>query len=153
MWAESILAFQGEHRFLSNFWPCRIVHDGVVYPTAEHLYQAMKTDDVGSRILISKLPTPGKAKRAGLSVFPRKDWNEVRLAVMHEVVTAKFSQNTDLGDLLIATGDAELIEGNSWGDRFWGKVDGQDRHLEGLIGQNWLGHILMITRSRLILVS
>jgi len=42
---EAITSFQGEYRFLSNFWPCHIVRDGLVYPSLEHAYAASKTDD------------------------------------------------------------------------------------------------------------
>lgn len=153
--SKSILAFQDEYRFLSNFWPCDVRIGGLMYPSAEHAYQAQKTTDLHERMFIAQnLKSPGQAKRygGGTIIQIRPDWDAVRLAVMHEVVTAKFTQNPDLAKLLVATGDRELIEGNSWGDRFWGKVDGQDRSLSGMLfGENWLGRILMITRSRIVL--
>ena len=46
--------------------------------------------------------------------------------------------------MLIATGDAVLIEGNTWGDRFWGMV----RNDSGMwVGENWLGRLLTLQRS------
>lgn len=54
---------------------------------------------------------------------------------------SKFLQNPDLRDALIATGDAVLEEGNSWGDIYWGKVNGR--------GTNMLGQILMDIREKL----
>jgi hypothetical protein len=50
-----------------------------------------------------------------------------------------------LKQLLLATGDKELIEGNTWGDTFWGVCNG--------IGQNHLGKILMAKRTELKLFS
>lgn len=44
-------------------------------------------------------------------------------------------------DQLLATGGVELIEGNDWGDAFWGVCGGY--------GQNWLGVLLMLVRSEL----
>lgn len=38
-------------------------------------------------------------------------------------------------------GDAELIEGNTWGDRIWGVCDG--------VGENRLGKILMRVRAEM----
>lgn len=62
-------------------------------------------------------------------------------ANQNEICKAKFSQNPDLADKLVATKDAELIEGNTWGDRIWGVCDG--------IGENRLGKILMRVRAEM----
>ena len=42
---EVINEFQGKYRFLSNFYPCDIVYEGIQYPSTEHAYQAAKTLD------------------------------------------------------------------------------------------------------------
>ena len=62
---------------------------------------------------------------------------------MYEVVLAKLSQNEFLKQKLIATGCEWLEEGNTWGDRTWGTVNG--------VGQNLLGHVLMTVWSVLML--
>lgn len=130
--------FTGEYRWLSNFYPAEILYDGLTYPTSEHAYQAAKTLDVKKRQYIANLPSPGKAKRAGQLVVLRADWEQVKIAVMREIVRAKFSQHPDLRFKLVQTGDEELVEGNTWGDRFWGVCNGS--------GQNQLGKILMEVR-------
>lgn len=79
----------------------------------------------------------------GRRVKLRPDWEQVKTAVMEEVVRAKFTQNPDLAALLLSTGDAELIEGNTWGDTCWG-VD-----LRTGRGENRLGRILMKVRAEL----
>lgn len=80
-------------------------------------------------------------KRLGRRVKLRPDWESIKDQVMYEVCKAKFSQNTDLRDKLVATGDAELVEGNTWGDKIWGICNGQ--------GENRLGKILMKVRTEL----
>lgn len=71
----------------------------------------------------------------------RSDWEEVKDKVMYEIVLAKFTQNPDLKEKLLATGDEYLEEGNTWGDTIWGTVDG--------VGENRLGKILMRVRDEL----
>tara|TARA_Y100000034_G_C6567824_1_gene245972 strand:- start:117 stop:422 length:306 start_codon:yes stop_codon:yes gene_type:complete len=82
-----------------------------------------------------------EARKLGRRVRLRSDWHEVRLSIMKEIVHAKFTQNEDLRERLLDTGDNELIEGNTWGDSFWGVCRGK--------GQNHLGNILMAIREKL----
>ena len=70
----------------------------------------------------------------------RSDWEDVKFDVMKEIVILKFI-NPNLKEKLLATKDAELIEGNTWNDRCWGVCDG--------VGQNNLGRILMEVRELL----
>ena len=51
-----IAEFEGEYFFLSNFSPHPVRIDGVEYPTAEHAFQALKTD---SKENASKFAVPG----------------------------------------------------------------------------------------------
>lgn len=134
-------SFHGEYRFLSNFYPCEIEMDGIVYPSSEHAYQAAKTDDVGERRKISKMKSAGEAKRAGKLIKLRRDWRSVSLNIMYNLLVQKFdkNKNPDLYTLLKQTGDQKLVEGNTWGDTFWGVCDG--------VGENWLGKLLMKVRD------
>jgi len=136
--------FQGEYRFLSNFWPARVNYGGIDFPTVEHAYQAAKTDDQKARLEIAKARTPGVAKRLGKRVTMRHNWDSIKLKVMSVLVTQKFTSNPLLKKLLLDTGDAELIEGNDWNDTFWGICRGK--------GSNHLGKILMSVRESLRLV-
>ena len=133
--------FQGEFRFLSNFYPSLLTHDGIKYPTVEHAYQAAKTLDFAKRWEISQLDTPGKAKRAGKQVVLRPDWNDIRGRVMGELIVLKFTFNLELRKKLLATEHAQLTEGNTWGDTYWGICKGK--------GENVLGQILMMVRGLL----
>lgn len=133
--------FQGEYRFLSNFWPAPCEFEGVRYPSSEHAYQAAKTLDTVERSRIAALSTPSEAKKAGRALALRADWETVKFDVMRACVRSKFALNPDLAEKLLATGDALLEEGNTWGDRTWGVVDG--------VGENRLGRILMDVRGEL----
>lgn len=140
---NKITSFSGEHRFLSNFWPISVVFEDKVYPSTEHAYQASKTTDENLREQIRKMKTPGDAKNFGQQLEKRPDWNDaMRIAHMTILVEIKFSmRNLELAKKLLETKDAELIEGNTWGDTFFGVYNG--------IGENHLGRILMATREKL----
>lgn len=127
----------------SNFYRCSIKLDGKTWPTTEHYFQAKKFHDDALQKQIRKAGTPAIAAEMGRSRSNplRKDWESVKDNVMREAVRAKFSQNSDLKELLLNTGDAKLIE-HTEKDNYWG--DGGDGS-----GKNMLGTILMEVRKEL----
>lgn len=139
-----IAGFQGTYRWLSNFWPAPVVYEGVLYPTTEHAYQAAKTEDTTARLRIAQLLNPGDAKRAGRSLRMRPDWDNVKRAVMLDLLRQKFAVEP-LRSKLLATEPHELFELNTWGDTFWGVVQRAD----GFYGLNVLGNLLMQIRKEL----
>lgn len=138
--SKRIESFSGEHRFLSNFYklPQPIEWEGLFYPSTEHAFQAAKTLDPIQRSRIQAASTPGEAKRLGRSVTLRHGWDDMRVFVMDSLLWLKFSHPI-LRRWLLETGDAELVEGNTWGDTFWGVCKGR--------GQNHLGKGLMRIRD------
>jgi len=130
--------FNGGFAFLSNFSLSPIVVDRIKYPTVEHAFQASKTLVRQERQVIAYAATPGQAKKMGRRLNLRSDWAEVKVDVMWELVREKF-RDSKLKAKLLATGCEELIEGNTWGDTFWGVHQG--------VGQNQLGKILMEVRA------
>ena len=92
------------------------------------------------KLKIAKATKPAKAKKIGRQVNLRKDWEDIKLQVMEKALRLKF-QNPDLRKKLITTGDEELVEGNPWGDRYWGVCNGS--------GKNKLGKLLMKIRKEL----
>ena len=154
-------SFRNEYDFLSNFHLGSLVTLwGVNFSTSEHAFQWAKTHDPKEKetVLFTlhqyndhdavAIPTtPGQAKRAGAEVTKRPDWDEVVLDIMYEVLMAKFTQNWDLRQKLLDTGEALLIEGNTWCDNFWGeckcpKCEKKEKH-------NYLGKLLMRLRTEL----
>ena len=140
--------FRGENFFLSNFYMLPITYEGMEFPSTEHAFQAAKDLDPIIRLRIAKLPRPGQAKRAGgrskeSIVTLREDWETIRVQVMEDVLRLKFA-DLELREKLLNTGNAELIEGNTWGDCEWGMVKTPDGQW---VGKNMLGKLLMKLRS------
>jgi len=140
--------FEGEFRFLSNFYPCSVTIGGIRYPSAEHAYQASKTLEFAIRNRIAALPSPGEAKRYGRRIELRPDWERAKKPVMLVVVLSKFTQNPLLGAQLADTADMEdplLTEGNHWHDNYWGSCSCPRCALQP--GLNYLGRVLMAVRD------
>lgn len=139
--AKVIGPFRGEHRWLSNFWPVQVEYEGMIFPSVEHAYQAAKCARLEDRETIRRAPSPAEAKRYGRKVQIRPGWDTMKLQVMEELLRQKFRPGSDLAKKLVATGNAELVEINTWGDTFWGVYNDT--------GQNWLGRLLMKIREEL----
>ena len=148
--------FEGRWRFLSNFYPCKIEHQGITYPSVENFYVAMKVNDQqlingvyftpgDFREMIANISNPSEVKKLGSKIKLRTGWDEKKLKVMNWGVREKF-KNEELAQLLIDTDGHELIEGTWWHDKFWGicictKCANK--------GENHLGKILMKVREEL----
>src|SRR4051812_3493915 len=130
---DRIERFSGDYRFLSNFYPAKVDLDGVSFSSVEHAYQAAKTLDLGERRKVRNCVTAGEAKKMGQNVQLRPNWDGLKLQVMLDLLRQKFAK-PPLREELLATGEAELVEGNTWGDRYWGVVNG--------VGKNHLGTLL-----------
>ena len=118
---NEINSFKGAYAFLSNFYPCEIHFEGAIYPSVEHAYQASKTVVYAEKENIRLARGPGIAKQRGKTVTLRKEWDDpqFRIDTMRGLLQEKFS-DPPLVNMLLTTGDEELIEGNWWGDKFWG---------------------------------
>jgi len=141
---DQITSITGDHAFLSNFFPHAVTIDGDIYPTSEHAFQALKTDDPAEREKVRLAKTPASAKSLGKRVTLREDWDTLRFEVMERLVRANFA-DADLAAKLLATGERELIEGNTWRDTTWGCVRGKDGEWKG---RNELEKILMEVRAK-----
>lgn len=133
--------FRNDYFFLSNFYPSIMTFDGIGFTTAEHAYQAAKTNSLEWKHKIVVAETPAKAKQLGKKAPINPLWGDIRVGVMYLILKAKFKQNPNLAELLKDTGDSVLIEGNWWGDTFWGECNYR--------GENWLGKLLMQVREEL----
>ena len=140
---NSITNFHEEgYAFLSNFYEAPVTYGGLTYGSAEAAFQAQKCMTREERVPFTEA-RPGKSKGMGRRVKLRPDWEQVKVGLMEEIVRAKFTQHPELATKLLATGEKRLVEGNTWGDTFWG-VD-----LRSGRGENHLGVILMQVRAEL----
>lgn len=133
-----ISEFRGEYAFLSNMYTCNITYKGLTFTSSEAAFHSQKCLDRSEDF--TKL-NPVAAKKLGKKVNLRGDWEDVKYSIMKEIVEQKFLQNNHLKHKLLQTGDAELIEGNTWNDTYWGMCRGK--------GKNNLGKILMEVREKL----
>src|SRR5262249_30284510 len=116
---------------------------GKTWPTREHDFQAQKFAGTPDEEEVRQATSPMIAARMGRRRKRplRKDWEAVKDAVMHEAVLAKFTQHADLREILLATGDAKIVE-HTENDAYWGHGgDGS--------GKYRLGQILMRVREEL----
>lgn len=137
---KPINGFQDEYRWLSNFYPAPITVIGISYLNTEAAYQASKTLDLDVRAKFSTM-SAGQSKSQGKKLTLRPDWDIAKLECMELCLRAKFGTHHDLAQNLIATGQRELIEFNTWGDSFWGVTK--------YGGKNILGKLLMNIREDL----
>lgn len=115
------------------------------WPTVEHAFQAAKAITDRDFLKVYKADKPRDARRIGRSITLRKDWEQIKIGIMTELVWCKFEQNPELLNKLLNTGSAKLIEGNWWHDNFFG-----DCFCESCInidGKNMLGYILTTIRK------
>lgn len=137
---KSIDRFDGKFDWLSNFFPCKVEFEGLTFDNSEAAFQAAKCLNPIEKTKFVGLAA-GKSKRLGKKVQLRPDWEDVKIDVMRQVLKAKFGQNKDLAEKLIATGNAQITEQNGWGDSWWGVCRG--------VGHNHLGKLLMELRDNL----
>lgn len=135
---KTISEFKDKYFFLSNFYNCDVEYKGYIFKNNEAAFQAMKCPE---RIQEFVNLNPSEAKRLGRKVKLREDWESVKERIMYEICFEKFSKNDKLKNMLIQTNDYYLIEGNWWGDTYWGVCKG--------VGKNKLGKILMKIRDDL----
>lgn len=144
---NEITTFRGEYQFLSNFYPCNINYDGLMFTSVEAAFQSAKCAEREDRLQFQHLD-PVKAKKLGRRVRLRSDWEQVKLPILKDLVSQKFTNNPELAAGLLATGGALLAEGNTWHDNYYG--DCTCDRCRDIPGGNHLGMILMELRGALL---
>ena len=139
----AIMSFRGEYSFLSNFYEGKVfTYKGLKFNNTEAPFHAEKC---WSRAKEFEMIRPLQSKRLGRRVLMRRDWEQIKDRVMYDVCYAKFTQDPVLKAKLLATGNRELVEGNTHGDRCWGMTCSNGVW----IGENRLGKVLMKLREDL----
>ena len=138
-----IYLFKNEHKWLSNFEPCEIELHGNIYQSVESAYQSEKSNNENwKRFCLNN--SSRDVKIASKKIKIRKDWNDVKLRIMENLLKQKFSKEP-FKKLLLQTGDENIVEGNYWNDVEWGV----DLTRSPNIGENHLGRIIMKIRDNL----
>jgi ribA/ribD-fused uncharacterized protein len=137
---NNIKGFYEEYAFLDNFFACKVVFEGDLYPSSENAFQAAKA------MWCDRPPFTTcdafKAKALGQRVAMDLDeWERKKKQVMRKVLWDKFTRNSELKEKLLATGEKYLEETNWHGDVYWGVCGGY--------GENNLGKLLMEIRTNL----
>lgn len=148
-----VRGFFGPYRFLSNFHLAEVVFEGDIYISSEHAYQSAKEPD-RERRKVYQMPGCSCRDARQLGNVPplkRSNWHEIKFEIMTQILCYKFSpdHHPDLVEKLLATGDALLVETNSWHDNSFGDCECGKRESCKVPGQNQLGKILMQIRSAL----
>lgn len=152
--SKLVFGFFEQYRYLSNFHLCKVMWDGVEWPSSEHAYMAAKCANTSFNVFGEKIYSANTnrqlaeascsfIKKWGQEVVLRPDWEDVKVEIMTSILYSKFLENEELRERLVATGERKLIEANSWGDAYWGYDVRRD------CGMNMLGEILMTVRSQL----
>lgn len=138
-----IREFKNEFRWLSNFYPVKIILDGVQFQSIEHAYMSQKSDDIKWKNFCSNYNSKaGDVKKQSRTIKLKSNWDEIKLEVMKECIRQKFSQEP-FRTKLLKTGNEHIQEGNMWNDKFWGVC------LKTNKGENNLGKLIMDIRTSL----
>ena len=141
----------------SQWHPASFAVDGVAYGCAEQFMMAEKARLFGDQetlrqILASDSPREHKALGRGVRGFDESRWTRACRDIVYRGSLAKFSQNADLKELLLATGSKTLVEASP-SDRIWGiglaAEDPRATDRSAWRGKNWLGEALMRVRAEL----
>lgn len=136
-WPERLDTF-----VLRNEYPASITVASQQYPSVVHGYWAMSTADLLDHDQIRDAPTAREAREIGGQAVRRPGWPVTRVAVMADLLRAKFTQHPQLGQILMATGDARISYTGISDSPFWtDQGDGR--------GRNWMGRLLELIRGEL----
>ena len=136
---DEIKSFRNEYFFLSNMYNCDVIYNGYLFNSAEAAYMSAKNNS-DQWLYFCLTNSPYKIKKESNRIKLVDNWDSIKLKVMNAVVRSKFS-NEIMYNKLKSTIGYKLIEGNWWGDEFWG-VDNRTGK-----GKNYLGKILMNIRE------
>lgn len=138
-----IKEFKGEYSWLSNFTNCKINYQGKEYPSVEHAYMSAKCDAEEWKTICQDASIHASIiKKESRNIPLVSNWENIKLEVMYECLKEKYSQEP-FKTKLLKTGEATIIEGNWWGDMYWGVC------LKTQAGENKLGLLIMLIRNQL----
>lgn len=127
---------------LRNEFPSPLTYRGHTYRTVLHAYWAQAVAAPDDHDRIRDTDAAHDAQELGGSCPLHPDWSVRRVAVMTEILRAKFAQHPRMAEILLATGDAAISYTGFSESPFW--TDRGPRE-----GRNWMGRLLELVRSEL----
>jgi len=143
---------------LSQWWMQSFEVDGIRYSCAEQYMMAEKArlfqdGDMLEQIMLAKSPKEMKAYGRAVRSFDKSVWDTHCYRIVKTASKAKFSQNPELLQFLLATYNRILVEASPR-DRIWGigmgKSNPDAENPMKWRGHNLLGFALTETRDELI---
>ena len=89
----------------------------------EQAYQYLRAKTLNKPLTAARiylLRDPVAMKRLGDEIGPSDLWDKKKFDVMYKLLKMKFEQNPVLMEMLIRTGDCELVEATPKGSGMWG---------------------------------
>jgi hypothetical protein len=131
----------------SNSYPCEVYFDGLTFKNSEAAWQAQKVQYADDKVKFTELDGDS-ARVKGNEVKLRGDWNDIKYMLMVDICFQKFCQNVDLCEILLSTGNEELVfDTTGLHDNLWG--DCSCPECVNRYGNNLLGKALMEVRGLL----
>ena len=123
-WGHTSDSSQVTDACFSQWYDCCFVVNGVQYHTAEQYMMAGKARLFGDKEVLQEIMevgNPHKYKKLGRKIrgFEQTLWDTHKYEIVVEGNKAKFSQNPDLKEFLLSTGDAIIVEASPY-DKIWG---------------------------------
>lgn len=133
---------------LSNFYPCRLVYNGLSFHSSEQLYYYLCTTTKPElQRLIMEQPNALAVKKLHISYEDRDDdWVQNRIGIMRKVLQVKYEQCKEYRELLLTTGDKDVLEYCYWWDLYWGASTTKNSRY--YVGVNALGRLHMENRIK-----
>lgn len=146
--------------YMSNFYPCDFQDCyGFRFKNSEQYFMYAKciTFEPDNRDMLMKIineHSPAEVKKLGRQIknYDERIWGEKRFNYMVHGLWFKFSQNEDIKQLLINTGNCNIYEASPR-DKIWGIGMGEEKARtvsKETYGQNLLGKALMEVRKLLV---
>lgn len=136
---DNITALKGDYEFLAMTYNYPITVDGITYTNAEAAFWSQRIMDKKARNKLSRLSAM-KARAKALQAEPIDDWDETKDDILKRILEIKFKDES-LRMRLLSTGDALILNNNTYRDEYYGIYNGK--------GKNVLGKMLMELRSSL----
>lgn len=140
---------------LSNFYPCEFEFNSKMFNFSEQCFMYQKAllfndFEIAKQILNETDVRKIKALGRKVKDFDNELWDKHKEDFMYNACYAKFSQNDELKDFLLSTGNCEIVEASPV-DNIWGIGFSSDNAMENINkwGQNLLGKVLMKVRAEL----